>query len=155
MAKLTVKMGWLFETGPLVVRNHEILQDEKISGLKLEKMFTDADPSKFGFEVMAADVYFSFLRSTGKRRAIFEVKLNDDLLGLTGRVEGQFEVKLRAGVAHYLSNQGDGLDLRIRSITWNGGSWQGFSAYPVGIDGTACHESFFQVLPKPLGFAVK
>jgi hypothetical protein len=159
MAKLGVKVSMVIDTGPLVVHNHEKSKEESIKGKNLETMLAEADPDKIGFGVAAADegcfVTFVFNRPCGKKGSVIEVAAKSDKSGLTGKIEGQFEVKLRSGVAPLLEKYGKDLDLRVTSITLNDGSWSGFDAYPLGIDGLKSMDVYFASLPKVTEFAVK
>lgn len=159
MAKLSIKVSMTIDTGPLVVRNDAKSMNENINGKKLEAMLAGADQDKIGFEVAAADdgcfMTFVFNRPSGKKGSAIEVAAKPDKSGLVGKIEGQFEVKLRSGVAPLLEKYGKDLDLRVTSITLNDGSWSGFNAYPAGVDGLKMMDYFFTILPKVTEFSVK
>ena len=159
MAKLRVKVSLTIDTGPLVVHNHETHEKELIEGGNLESMLAGGSPENIGFSVAAADggvfVMFVFNRTSGRKGSVIEVNAKSDKSGLTGKIEGQFEVKLRPGVAPYLQQHGNDLDPRFVSMTLNDGAWSGFDAFPAGIDGRDKLDVFFTSLTKIAEFAVK
>lgn len=65
---------------------------------------------------------------------------------LAARIEGTFEIKCRSGVAPHLSAK-TALEWRIAPVTLRGGAWNGFAAYPAGVDGMHPMEEFFPKLP--------
>jgi hypothetical protein len=154
MAKLSVKLSLSFATGPLIAMNHEESQMMVVIGKALEDMVKCADLSKLGFDVTLKDeVYYSFPLSSGKKGAIIEIKINDDLSGLAAKIDGVFEVKLRSGAERGLQVKKP--DLRLKAVTWNGGNWNGFEARPVGIDSEAEFDDYFKLLPKIAEFELK
>lgn len=160
MAKLSIKVSTVIDSGPLVVLNHAKFRKEHIKGKKLEKLLAEADPDKIGFEAAAADngcfLTFVFNRPSGKKGAVIEVAAKPDKAGLAGKIEGKFEVKLRTGAAPFLEKYGQDLDLRITSVTLNDGMWSGFNAYPVGVDGldVMVLDRYFTAFPKVGDFSV-
>lgn len=158
MAKLNVKVAMIINTGPLIVYNDTNSRKEIIIGNRLQAMLAGADPGKLGFEVAAADdesfITFVFNRPSGRKGSVIEVAAKSDNSGLIGRIEGQFEIKIRPGAAPSLKKYGRDLDLRVTSITFNDGFWNGFNAYPTGVDGLSRLDNYFQTLVKVSDFSV-
>lgn len=158
MAKLTVKVSMIINTGPLIVYNDKNSRKEVVAGNRLQAMLAGADPGKVGFEVAAADgesfITFIFNRPSGRKGSVIELVANSNNSGLIGRIEGQFEIKIRPGAAPSLKKHGCDLDLRVTSITLNDGFWNGFNAYPTGVDGLSRLDNFFHALAKVSDFSV-
>ena len=157
MAKLAVKIAVAFTTGPLIVHNHETGREDEFKGNELLALFEKADPQEFGFELVwieggDASTYFAFGRASGKKGALIEFAPKSDASGLDARVEGKFEVKLRAGVAPSLLRNGEGPDFRLRAATHKGGEWSGFSAYLVEFDRG---KKDYTILPRVSEFSIK
>jgi hypothetical protein len=125
-----------------------------IIGKPLEKMTSKADLSKLGFDVtLKNEVYFPFSLSNGKKGASIEVHIKNDFSGLIAEIHGEFEVKLRPGAERGFT--GGKSDLRLKAVTWNGGNWNGFEAFPVGIDGQKDLSTYFKSLPKVTKYELK
>jgi hypothetical protein len=159
MAKLRVIISLPINTGPLIVHNHKTHKRELVEGSILESMIAAGNSERIGFSLAAAHdgifVSFVFNRTSGIKGAVIEVNAKSDKSGLKGKIEGQFEVKLRPGVAPLLQQYGSGLDLRFVSLTLNDGAWSGFDAFPAGIDGRNKLDVFFTELTKITDFTVK
>lgn len=150
MPKLRVKLSLALETGPLIAMNHKESKRVVIAGKDLKNIIESADLSKLGFHLALSSVYYPFPISSGKKNAVIEIKMKDDLSGLVTKIDGVFEIKLRLGAE--LGFRVKKPDLRFQSVTWNGGYWNGFEAYPVDIDPDT---DFFKLLPKIVDFELK
>ena len=159
MPKLSVTLSVSFTTGSLFSHNGKTFKTDEIKAKKLLKVFSEADPEKFGFELVTSNegsqISFGFDRSNGKKGSMLALNPKADSTGLEVRIEGQFDLKLRAGVAPLLQKYGDKLDLRLRAATYNGGEWNGFSSYLQVYDRDKDFHTQYTNLPQITTFAIK
>jgi hypothetical protein len=131
-------------------------KDYENKGSNLLDIFSKTRSETFGVEVVMVnddhEITFVFDKGCAKKESMLKVIAIPDGSGLTAEVSGEFEVKLRKGVAPILQKYGDSLDLRIRAITSNGGEWNGFISYISGISHpTSQLSSYLDLMPKISG----
>jgi hypothetical protein len=150
MPNLIVNFSNKINTGFLYSQNQK---NRVSSGSKLLSIFSATSPETFGVEVVMVnddhEITFVFDKSFSKKESALRVSALPDGSGLAAEISGEFEVRLRKGVAPILQKYGDKLDLRIRAITSNGGEWSGFISYVSGIsDPTSQLNSYLDLMPK-------
>jgi len=134
MAKILISFDHYFKTSGIEVTNQDSFESEILSGSAAIEYFGAADQSKFsifviGFSDEAAVASFEFLPNSMKKGGEFVVSINQDGSGLVAKAKGDFELKLRAGVAPAL---GDSPIFKVEGIAYMGGSYNGFMSRLVG-----------------------
>jgi hypothetical protein len=130
MANLIIDVDFSVETENLrITKDFEEVKLDKKEG---EEFFSNINADEIKFEVIStnddADASFSFGIEDGKKGAIMKVEPLASAAGLQLHTKGEFSVKLRKGADAMLKNLGPNLDLRLRAVTWKGGSYMGFAA---------------------------
>lgn len=153
MSNLIVNFSNKIITGSLYSQNEK---DYENNGSKLLSIFSKTSSETFGVEVVMVnddhEITFVFDKGYAKKESMLKVLAIPDGSGLVAEISGEFEVKLRKGVAPILQKYGDNLDLRIRAITSNGGEWSGFISYISGISyPTSQLSSYLDLMPKISG----
>jgi len=136
MANLNIFMSGKFETENLISHSKITFQNECLSGLVAAEYFAKCAADDIAMYVVATDpitgeanISFEFGIKSMKKSSIFETSMNADNTGLVVNINGNFSVKLRAGVAESLP---PGVIFKLQGICCKGGSYRGFMAYLSG-----------------------
>ena len=159
MPKLIVNLKNQFATKAMLVHDEKTFEDTFITGAKAIKLFTSIPKEELQFEIVSTNencgASFIFDAGTGKKGSIFEVLQNDKGTEMNVRIEGEFSVSLRSGVAGVIKGAGKDLDLRIRGVAWKGGAYNGFMAFVKDSDHEQEKNNWQATFPKVTGFTIK
>ena len=150
MAKLEIELELDFETKVLLVDEdfNEIFLDYENGRAKFEAV----EQSELEFEVCStnedAEMSLFFKEKDGKKGSIFHVEYKADEPGLSAKLSGSYSISLRSGADSLLKEHGEGLDLRLRAVTWKGGAYNGFAAVVEGGDYEQEGENWQETFPK-------
>lgn len=158
MPNLIVVLNHTFETGFLYHHDKKTSKIMTIKGKKLATTFSTFTKELLGIELIllneGREVTFSFDISSGKKDCKIDASVLEDNSGLKVTATGKYVIKLRPGVAPTIKHYGEKMDLRIKSLTYKGGYWNGYSAdakglnYDEGI--TASSRRFMQKVDNPI-----
>lgn len=95
-----------------------------------------------------ASLAFLFKKTHGKKGSVFNVEYKTEKPGLSAKISGTYSISLRAGADSMLKGEGQKLDLRLRGITWKGGSHMGFGAVIEGGDYDQNGANWRETFPK-------
>lgn len=158
MAKLEIQLDVEFETEALLVDDEEageIYLDfekgrDKFQSIKEEELELDIISSNED-----AELAFLFKKAHGKKGSVFNIEHKKNNPGLSAKISGTFSISLRAGADSMLKSAGELLDLRLRGVTWKGGSYMGFAAVVEGGDYDQKDTNWRDTFPKIGIFKIK
>jgi len=158
MAKLEIQLDVEFETEALLVDDEEageIYLDfekgrDKFQSIKKEELELDIISTN-----EESGLAFLFRKTHGKKGSVFNVEYKTDKPGLSAKISGTYSISLRAGADSMLKGEGEQLDLRLRGITWKGGSYMGFGAVVEGGDYDQKSANWRETFPKIDTFKIK
>lgn len=123
------------------------------------KFFNKIPLNEIKFEITSVnsdfEASFPFGIENAKKGAIFEVRLLDLEPGIYAKISGEFSVKMRKGADSVAKGLGKDLDLRLRSIIWNGGYYKGFAAPVLGGDYDRETNNWIDSFPRIENFTIK
>lgn len=158
MAKLNLEMDIEFTTAALIVVDEDGQEKNLDAGSGLD-LLNGISVEDLSFEVVStnkgSEMSVQFSIKDGKKNSVFEVSPNGENPGLRVKILGQFSRVLRKGADSLLKELGETLDLRLRAVTWKGGSYYGFSAPVLDGDFNQFSDSWYETFPKINHFSIK